>query len=47
MWPESMVSVGAILKKNSPVIKILANIAKFLYKKATLIICVTVPIDFE
>ena len=40
MWPESIVSVGA-MKKNSPVIKILANIAKFLYKKATLIICVT------
>tara|TARA_B100000965_G_scaffold138450_1_gene115258 strand:- start:5631 stop:6851 length:1221 start_codon:yes stop_codon:yes gene_type:complete len=40
LWPESIVAVGAI-KKSSWIIKILYRIAIFLYKKSTIIICVT------
>ncbi|MED5476181.1 MAG: glycosyltransferase family 4 protein [Candidatus Neomarinimicrobiota bacterium] len=40
MWPQSIVTVGA-MKKDSFIIKILEYLAKFLYKKATLIVCVT------
>ncbi len=40
LWPESIVAVGA-MKKSSWIIKILYRIAIFLYKKSTIIICVT------
>lgn len=40
LWPESIVAVGAI-KESSWIIKILYKIAIFLYKKSTIIICVT------
>jgi len=40
LWPESIVSVGAISEK-SITIKILKKISLFLYKKSNLIICVT------
>ena len=40
LWPESIVAVGAI-KKSSWIIRVLYKIAIFLYKKSTIIICVT------
>tara|TARA_Y100000741_G_scaffold364661_1_gene356442 strand:+ start:749 stop:1966 length:1218 start_codon:yes stop_codon:yes gene_type:complete len=40
LWPESIVAVGAI-KEDSNIIRFLKKIAKFLYKKSDLIICVT------
>ena len=40
LWPESIVSVGAMSEK-SIAIKILKKISLFLYKKSNLIICVT------
>lgn len=40
LWPESIVSVGAMSDK-SMVIKVLKKISLFLYKKSDLIICVT------
>ncbi len=40
LWPESIVAVG-VIKEDSIIIKFLKKIAKFLYKKSDLIICVT------
>jgi len=40
MWPESIVAVGAMNEK-SFVIRLLKKIANFIYKKSTVIVCVT------
>ena len=40
LWPESIVTVGA-MKKTNFIVKILYKIALFLYKKAKVIVCVT------
>lgn len=40
LWPDSIVAVGSI-NKESPIIKILDRIAKYIYKKSDLIVVVT------